>query len=61
VAQVSNLRADVDRMESCPTTDGRGVEESQEVRVFHGLGDPAVKVTGGAHMVERESIIGGAG
>jgi len=38
--------------------DGRAIESSQRLRIFHGFGDPTVRVRGETYTVDTERIIG---
>jgi len=40
--------------------DGRPIEESQKIRVFHGFGKPTVRLRGALETVETERVIPGA-
>jgi len=39
--------------------DGRSIEQSQKLRIFHGFGDPRVKIGAKQYVVDTERIVGG--
>ncbi len=44
-------------MFSIRSADGKSLESSRKIRVFHAFGDPRIKLAGAVHTVEREQFV----
>lgn len=57
----NGLRYDAPVLFTVRALDGRPLSQSRQVRVFHGFGDPRLRLGSGTHTVPREAILGLAG